>query len=32
MFITLAGGENDLKTERIILVKDFALLLEVLFF
>lgn len=32
MFITLAGGENDLKTGRIILVKDFALLLEVLFF
>lgn len=29
--MTLARGENDLKSERIILVKDFALLFEVLF-
>jgi len=28
----LAAGENNLKSERSIVVKDFALLFEVLFF
>lgn len=32
LFIKLASGENSLKSERIILVKGFALLFEVLFF
>ena len=32
LFIKLAPGENNLKSEKIILVKDFALLFELLFF
>lgn len=32
LLIKLAPGENNLKSEKIILVKDFALLSELLFF
>lgn len=32
LFIKLACRENNLKSQRIILVKDFALFFEVLFF
>ena len=32
LFIKLAPGENNLKSEKIILVKDFALLFVLLFF